>query len=137
KPEGACPTCTGLGVVQAVNLPLILDETRSIRQGAVLSWDDFFINHYGGTMLAAAAHYGFSLDLDQPVQAFAPAPRDLLLYGVESPRFRRHFPQVEPPTRVKDGRFEGITTALLRRYSDRIQDADYRDKMNEYLVTLP
>jgi excinuclease ABC subunit A len=137
KPEGACPTCTGLGVVQQVNLPLLVDEARSIRQGAVLSWDDFFINHYGGTMLSAAAHYGFSLDLDQPVQEFAPAQRDLLLYGVESPRFRRHFPNVEPPTRVKDGRFEGIATALLRRYSDRIQDADYRDKMSEYLVTQP
>ncbi|MCB8950076.1 MAG: excinuclease ABC subunit UvrA [Ardenticatenaceae bacterium] len=137
KPEGACPSCTGLGVVQEVNIPLLIDEAKSIRAGAVLSWDDFYINHYGGTMLAAAAHYGFPLDLDQPVQDYPPAQRELLLYGVESPRFRRHFPTVEPPARVKDGRFEGIATALLRRYSDRIQDADYRDKMSEYLVTQP
>ncbi|MCB8925401.1 MAG: excinuclease ABC subunit UvrA [Ardenticatenaceae bacterium] len=137
KPEGACPSCTGLGVVQEVNIPLLIDETKSIRAGAVLSWDDFYINHYGGTILAAAAHYGFPLDLDQPVQDYPPAQRDLLLYGVESPRFRRHFPTIEPPARVKDGRFEGIATALLRRYSDRIQDADYRDKMSEYLVTQP
>ena len=137
KPEGACPSCTGLGVVQEVNIPLLIDETKSIRAGAVLSWDDFYINHYGGTILAAAAHYGFPLDLDQPVQDYMPAQRDLLLYGVENPRFRRHFPAIETPARVKDGRFEGIATALLRRYSDRIQDADYRDKMSEYLVTQP
>ncbi|MCB8975925.1 MAG: excinuclease ABC subunit UvrA [Ardenticatenaceae bacterium] len=137
KPEGACPTCTGLGVVQEANLRLLVDETKSIRDGAVLTWDDFYINHYGRTMMAAAAHYGFSFDLDQPVQDYALPQRDLLLYGVESSRFSRHFPNGEPPARVKDGRFEGVATALLRRYSNRIQDADYRDKMSEYLVTQP
>jgi len=111
KPEGACPSCTGLGVVQEVNIPLLIDETKSIRAGAVLSWDDFYINHYGGTMRAAAAHYGISLDLDQPVQDYPPAQRDLLLYGVENPRFRRHFPTIEPPARVKDARVEGIATS--------------------------
>ena len=135
KPEGACPTCTGLGIVQEVNIQLLIDEDQSIHGGAVLSWDDFYVNHYGSTMVAAAAHYGLPFDLDQPVKDFSPPQRDLLLYGVESPRFCRHFPGVEPPTRVKDGRFEGVATALLRRYSDRIQDADYRDKMSDYLVT--
>jgi excinuclease ABC subunit A len=135
KPEGACPTCTGLGIVQEVNIQLLLDEAKSIRAGAVLGWDEFYIGHYGGTLLAAAAHYGIPFDLDLPLPEYTRPQRDLLLYGVESPRFRRHFPQVEPPTRVKDGRFEGIATALLRRYSDRIQDANYRDKMSEYLVT--
>ena len=135
KPEGACPTCTGLGVVQEANIQLLVDETKSIRDGAVLNWDDFYINHYGGTLLAAAAHYGIPFDLDLPLKAFTPQQRDLLLYGVENPRFCRHFPGVEPPARVKDGRFEGVATALLRRYSSRIQDADYRDKMSEYLVS--
>ncbi|MAT97048.1 MAG: excinuclease ABC subunit A [Anaerolineaceae bacterium] len=135
KPEGACPTCTGLGVVQEANIKLLVDEAKSIRDGAVLSWDDFYINHYGGTLLTAAAHCGIPFELDLPLKEYTLPQRDLLLYGVESPRFRRHFPDVEPPARVKDGRFEGVATALLRRYSDRIQDADYRDKMSEYLVS--
>src|SRR5205823_7917776 len=37
------------------------------------------------------------------------------------------------------GRFEGITTNLLRRYAEHIHEhiheADYRDKLEEFLVT--
>src|SRR4030095_13092004 len=61
--------------------------------------------------------------------------RDLLYFGVQSPLFQRHFPDIEPPATVRQGRFEGIATNLLRRYAERIQDADYRDKMQEFLVT--
>ena len=135
KPEGACPTCTGLGIVQEANIKRLIDEQKSISEGAVIGWDDFHINHYGAALQAAAAHYGFAFDLALPINAYTPPQRDLLLYGVESPRFGRHFPNVDPPTRVRDGRFEGVATNLLRRYADRIQDADYRDKIGEYLVT--
>ena len=86
-------------------------------------------------MLAAAAvHYGFDFDVNQPVKDYTQIQRDLLLYGVESERFRRHFPGVEPPATVSRGRFEGIATSLLRRYADRIQDAAYREKLDELLL---
>src|SRR4029453_9632663 len=42
---------------------------------------------------------------------------------------------IEPPTTVRQGRFEGIATNLLRRYAEHIHDADYRDKVGELLVT--
>src|SRR5579859_2569752 len=35
KPEGACPTCTGLGSVQQVNIKRLVDEQKSISDGAV------------------------------------------------------------------------------------------------------
>ncbi|MGZ3583000.1 MAG: excinuclease ABC subunit UvrA, partial [Ktedonobacterales bacterium] len=60
-------------------------------------------------------------------------------FGVESPRFRRHFPHIEPPITVRQGRFEGIATNLLRRYAEHINEhineADYRDKLEDFLVT--
>src|SRR6202011_4428097 len=65
--------------------------------------------------------------------------RDLLFYGVDSPLFRRHFPTIEPPTTLRQGRFEGIATNLLRRYAEHIHEhaheADYRDRLEEFLVT--
>src|SRR5262249_40497377 len=78
---------------------------------------------------------GFEFDLALPVQDYTPPQRDLLFFGVDSHVFRRHFPTIEPPTMVRQGRFEGIATNLLRRYAERIHDADYREKLNEYLVT--
>jgi excinuclease ABC subunit A len=38
KPAGACPACTGLGTVYTANLPRILDEEKSLTDGAVLLW---------------------------------------------------------------------------------------------------
>src|SRR5581483_2783416 len=43
------------------------------------------------------------------------------------------------PTAVRQGRFEGIATSILRRYAqhlhEHINEADYRDKLEEFLVT--
>jgi excinuclease ABC subunit A len=135
KPDGACPTCTGLGTVHEANLKLLVDESKSIAEGAILAWDKFYLEYSTGTLKAAAAYYGFDLDLSLPVQEYTPVQKDLLYYGVESPRFRRHFPEVELPGTVRQGRFEGLATSLLRRYTERIQDVDYREKMEKLLVT--
>ncbi len=139
KPAGACPTCTGLGIVHQANVKRLVDEQKSIPDGAVSSWDSFHINYNTPILQAAAAHYKFEFDLSLPVKDFTPPQRDLLFFGVESPHFRRHFPTIEPPTTVRQGRFEGIATNLLRRYNEHIHEhiheADYRDKLEEFFVT--
>ena len=138
KPDGACPTCTGLGTVHQANLQRLVDEQESIPDGAVVGWDPFHIKYNLPILVAAAAHYGFELDLSLPLKDYAQPQRDLLFFGVDSPLFRRHFPTAKPPATVRQGRFEGIATSLLRRYAEHIHqhvdEADYRDKLEELLV---
>lgn len=139
KPDGACPTCTGLGSVQQANLARLVDEQKSIADGAVTGWNTVYTNYNIPILQAAAAHYGFAFDPLLPVKDYTPAQRDLLFFGVENPRFRRHFPASEPPATVRQGRFEGIATSLLRRYAEHLQErareADYRDKLEDLLIT--
>ncbi len=139
KPAGACPTCTGLGRIHQVNLKRLVDENKSIPDDAILGWDDFHITYYTSALKASAAHYGFEFDFSLPVKDYTPPQRDLLFFGVDSTRFRRHFPVIKPPITVRQGRFEGIATSLLRRYAEHIQahiqDTNYRDKLEEFLVT--
>jgi excinuclease ABC subunit A len=139
KIEGACPTCTGLGTVHEANISRVIDEQKSILDGAVAGWNAVVINYHAANLAAAGRHYGFEFDPARPVRDFGPAQRDLLLYGVESPRFRRHFPNAEPPATVRQGRFEGVATNLLRRYAEHlgehVHEADYEDKLEEMLVT--
>jgi len=134
KPDGACPTCTGMGVVHQVNIQQLVNEQKSIPDGAVVGWDANYLEYNSNTLLAAARYYGFDFDLTQAIKDYTQIQRDLLFYGVENALFRRHFPNVEPPATVRQGRFEGITTTLLRRYADRITDPVYREKMEEFLV---
>src|SRR3954452_16280690 len=92
KPEGACPACTGLGVVYAPNLSLLIDPTRSIPDGGVLRWVPQEITYHLETLQLAAKHYGFAFDPATPIGEFTQAQRDLLLYGVHSQEFQRHYP---------------------------------------------
>jgi excinuclease ABC subunit A len=135
KPLGACPTCTGLGYVQDADLGRLVDMELSLAGGAVLGWNPQLIQYHTQTLQAAARHHGFQFDPSKPLKDYTPTERDLLFYGVESPRFQRHFPQVEPPSTVRQGRFEGLATALLRRYAEHIHEPAYREKMDQFLVT--
>ena len=138
KPEGACPTCTGLGVVHRADISRLVDEEKSIQDGAVAGWNAFHVNYQGEILRAAAAHYGFDFDLSLPIREYGQPQRDLLFYGVGSPRFRRHFPDMEPPATVRRGCFEGIATSVLRRYAEHIHqhahEDDYQDNLEEFLV---
>lgn len=134
KPAGACPTCTGMGTVQLVNLERLIDSQRSILENAVIGWDIHTILRYRQVLQAAARYYGFDFDPALPVSQYTLVQRDLLFYGVDDPHFTRHFPGITPPVNVNQGHFEGVATNLLRRYAEHIQDEDYRRKMDEYLT---
>ena len=133
KPDGACPTCTGLGTVHEPILTRIIDESKSIREEAITSWEEFHINYYGNILKTAAKYYGFHFDPDLPIRDYEPAAHDFLLYGIDSPQFKRHFPDKQPPKTVNTGRFEGVLTNLLRRYNERANDAAYREKIEKLL----
>ncbi len=113
KPAGACPTCTGLGSVHQANIKLLVDEQKSIQDGAISGWNLYHINYYTSTLQTAAAHYGFEFDFSLPVKDYTPPQRDLLFFGVDSPLFRRYAEHIH----------------------EHIHEADYRDKLEEFLVT--
>ena len=71
-----------------------------------------------------------------PSAAWSPAQRDLLLYGVDSPAFRSHYPNIAAPDTVAKGRFEGVVPNLLRRHAEHAADADtdYLEKLERLLV---
>ncbi|MBN1438222.1 MAG: excinuclease ABC subunit UvrA [Anaerolineales bacterium] len=134
KPDGACPACTGLGVTAAANLSKLVDETKTIAEGAITGWEEWYVNHYSKKLRAAAKYYGFPLDLEDPIRKWNDAARDLLFFGVEDPRFRRHFPKLKPAKTNAQGMFEGVATNLLRRHAAHIQDEAYREKVEKFLI---
>lgn len=135
KPAGACPTCTGLGVVRQVMLERLIDENKTIVENAINGWDEFHINYYRKILINAGDYYGFTFDPEKQLKDFTPVERDLFLYGVDSAEFNRHFPNVKPPVTNAQGRFEGVVTNLLRRYDEHADNAAYREKLDQYFST--
>ena len=137
KPEGACPTCTGLGVVRQVIVSRVVDEEKSIAEHAVEGWIDFHINYYSQILKSAGRHFGFEFDTSKAIKDYTPVERDLFLYGTESPQSHRHFPNIKPPATVGGGRFEGVVTNLQRRYNEHATNAAYLEKLEHLFTTQP
>ena len=135
KPAGACPTCTGLGVVRQVILSRLIDESKSIPEHAVNGWIEGHIRYYSQVLKNAGKYFGFEFDLSKAIQDYTPVERDLLLYGTESPQFRRRFPKVKPPAVTAQGRFEGVVPNLQRRYDEHAANAAYREKLDDLFIS--
>jgi excinuclease ABC subunit A len=118
KPAGACPTCTGLGVIADLQIDKLFDPSLGVQNGGVLVWDAFNTDRFSVTLQRAGQHYGLIFDPLQPVGELGVVQRDLLLYGVNSEQFKRHFPHTSPPATVLKGHFEGVVTNLKRRYTE-------------------
>jgi excinuclease ABC subunit A len=84
KPEGACPTCTGLGDVYEANLKLLVDESKSIQDGGILSWDWHWIKYYRDVFAAAEKLYGISLDFTVPIEQFDQRAKDYIYFGLRA-----------------------------------------------------
>ena len=137
KPAGACPTCTGLGVMRQPIISRLVDESKSIPELPVDGWIEFHGTHYSQIMKNAGRYYGFEFDTSKPIKDYTPVQRDLFLYGTDSPQFRRHFPDVKPPATNAQGRFEGVVTNLQRRYDEHATNADYLEKLDPLFTVQP
>ena len=82
-------------------------------------------------------YYGFEFDPGKAIRDYTPVQRDLLLYGTLGPQFRRHFPDIKPPTLNARGRFEGVVTNLQRRYDEHANHPAYREKLDHLFTTQP
>ncbi|MBI9048068.1 MAG: excinuclease ABC subunit UvrA [Anaerolineaceae bacterium] len=134
KSQGACPTCMGLGEIHRPVITNLINTDLSIPDGAISGWDIHYIQHYSKTLKTASAYYDLHLDLNLPIKEYSQPQKDLLIYGVESQDFARHFPGKPAPATVSKGRFEGVATNILRRYTEQSQNTEYRDKLKK-LVT--
>jgi excinuclease ABC subunit A len=137
KPAGACPTCTGLGVVRQPIVSRLVEESKSIPELPVDGWIEFHGTHNSQIMKNAGKYFGFEFDPSKPIRDFTPVQRDLFLYGTDSQQFRRHFPNVKPPATNAQGRFEGVVTNLKRRYDEHANNAAYLEKLEHLFTTQP
>ena len=124
NPYGACPTCSGLGVLMKIDPAIVIpDAGKSLNEGAiqVSGWNSGEMDSMAHLYLQALAErYGFSLDA--PVAELPEDVVDMLLYGTKGEKIKVSY------TRGDGGGtfsapFEGIVTNLERRYRETNSDA--------------
>lgn len=132
NPQGACPTCDGLGVEQFFDPARVVAHPElSLAAGAVRGWDRRNA-YYGQIINDLASHYGF--DVDTPWRSLPADVREILLYGSGETPIRFHYAGARRGRgQVSEHPFEGVVNNMTRRYRETESTA-VREELARYLT---
>ena len=121
-----------MGTVFQADVRRLVDDGLSVAAGAVLGWLPVLTARNVPVLRAAGRALRLHLRRGHTAYAnWATYSATCCSTASKATRFRRHFPDTEPPATVARGRFEGVVTTMLRRYAERIDDADYRERAGD------
>ncbi len=132
---GACQTCKGVGQIISADLPRLLNEEKTMRDGGVDFWGEAIAKYYEGVILAASKHYNFPFDPAIPIQNYTKEQRNFLLYGITFPDFVKAHKHIQAPKKVSEGNFEGIIPHLINLYKKNPEKAS--NEVKKYIVHEP
>lgn len=112
-PQGACPSCTGLGSRLEVDPHLVLNENLTIAEGAIRPYNRINVdNFYMRKISAVAEAHGFSIRT--PVGQLSDEARQKVLYGTGDQKY----PVQLGNGRYYDATYEGVIPNLERRWKE-------------------
>ncbi|HEX9371398.1 MAG TPA: excinuclease ABC subunit UvrA, partial [Roseiflexaceae bacterium] len=119
SPNGACPTCGGLGVIREIDPDLVIpDRALSLAEGAIVPWSRMSRTqrrYFDGVLESLAEHLGFSTQT--PVRELSPDVVGTILYGSNGDIMQLRY-NVRGEERVVAGPFEGVIPSLRRRMEE-------------------
>jgi len=134
SPHGACPACSGLGVVMEFDRARVVpDRSLTLRGGAVKPWAGAWARYYQQALEAVAAHYGG--DMDTPWKDLPDAAREAILHGSGATRIRIVYEDTANTYRTHKP-FEGVIPSLARRMLETDSERS-RERLAGYQVEKP
>ena len=118
-PEGACPTCTGLGCRMEVDPGLVFNKNLTIAEGGIrpfnrVQQDSWWLKR----LMQVGAKHGFNIYT--PIGELSEEVRNIILYGTGDEKYEM---RITGSGRFADGTkyettYEGVIPTLERRYND-------------------
>ncbi|MFK7824334.1 MAG: excinuclease ABC subunit UvrA [Oligoflexales bacterium] len=129
SPQGMCVSCQGLGSILKMDAAkIVLDQSLSIRDGAVIPWQSFFEKEDNkeswGRRRIQAMQKQWKLNLDTPWKKLSKKMRDWILYGPKTEKDRQLV--IKWNSQKGSGSWkseeEGLVNRLMRRYQQTSSD---------------
>jgi len=139
SPQGACPTCHGLGTKLEIDPKLVIpNENLTLAEGAIMPWSatTSHLTWYNRILESVAKNYRFSMNV--PVKKLSKETLNIILYGSGDKKFTVQMGQARENSHFKgqyNTTFEGVIPNLERRYLET--DSDYiRKKIERFMRIL-
>jgi excinuclease ABC subunit A len=134
SPNGACPSCDGLGVTQVFDAArVVVHPNLSLAAGAVRGWDRRNA-YYFQLILSLAKHYGF--DIDMAWEKLSAVIQKSVLYGSGDELVTFRYLTETGGNVQRKHRFEGIIPNLERRYKETESSA-VREELAKFISQRP
>ena len=118
-PEGACPTCTGLGSRMEIDPELVFNKNLTIAEGGIrpfnrINQDSWWLKQ----LTAVGLKHNFSIHV--PIAELSDEAKKIILYGTGAEKYQM---KISGSGRFADGTvyettYEGVIPTLERRYHD-------------------
>ncbi|TQV61656.1 MAG: excinuclease ABC subunit UvrA [Halothiobacillaceae bacterium] len=134
NPQGACPTCDGIGVQSFMDPAKVVGHPElSLAGGAIRGWDRRNAYYYA-IIQSLARHYGF--DPETSWQDLPDKVRDVILQGSGKEEIEFHYLGERGATVKRSHAFEGVLPNMQRRYRESDSLA-VREELSKYLSEQP
>lgn len=132
SPHGACPKCSGIGVLLKVDANRILNLNLSISEGAILPFSKLIFNDtwYGRIIIAFSKKIG--VDIKKPLKHAFPNQLNQLLYGDNDETLNVSGENRYGKVVTINEKFNGLVSDLEKRYQET--ESEYvRNEISKYL----
>lgn len=139
NPNGACPECTGLGMMMKFSPELIVpNPSLSIAKGAITAPGFNSINSKGSMSAelfgALAKKYDFSLDT--PFEELPDKIKDIIFYGTKGEKIKIEYMSAKGMS-FYEYNFDGVIGNLQRRYNETSETMRYEYEQYMTQVQCP
>ncbi len=124
-PEGACPRCSGLGIINEIDISKVYNPNLTISEGGIFPWGNRTTKDSWTRRILESVAKEHNFDLQTPLGKYPKEILDLILFGSGSKdSYRIQYTNRFGKERIYDVQYEGVTNELERLYKET--DSEYR-----------
>lgn len=118
SPQGACPTCTGLGKILKVDPDLLFSPELTIMEGGILPFQNMFEHETWYGRLVKQVCQECQIDTSKPINQLTDEQKEIILGGTGSKEYRVYGKnRFGDETSIRE-KFTGVVAELERRFSE-------------------
>ncbi len=133
-PEGACPKCSGLGIINEIDISKTYNPTLTIKEGGIFPWGNRTTKDSWTTRLLQQVAKTHNFDLQTPIGKYPKEIFDLIFFGTSSKKYYKiQYTNRFGKERIYDVQYEGVVKELERLYHETNSDFKKMD-IERYMI---
>ena len=133
-PEGACPACSGLGVIKEIDVNLVYNPNLTILEGGIFPWTNRTSKDSWTLKILESVSKEHDFDLRTPIKKYPKEIFDLIFYGKGAkPLYTIEYTNRFGRTKLYETPYEGVINELNRRYKETSSEFS-RFEIEKYMI---